>query len=281
MSAYLRSHREPQSHITYARNFSSRLTRPHSPIRSPVQKRKRQIDWKRYKHYKKYHNFEILRKDPGAPRERAWVAGEGRCNDEEAAHAVLEYSRGVELNPTLLQKDCKHKLRKILFTTPFKRDQISEVLILANTVFFEGKLYKHVQPLWSLDCETQFHTCVLGTTEFRQRPHSDEFETRIILSRPLLMRSDIDQRLVLSTLIHEMIHSYLFITRGPEAMEDGGHTPGFMKIASYIDAWIDDPNYLRLSNSQADLDYFKAKEGHGWNSHTQSWGTADGIWPSG
>ncbi|CAI4219355.1 unnamed protein product [Parascedosporium putredinis] len=53
-------------------------------------------------------------------------------------------------------------------------------------------------------------------------------------------------------LLHEIIHSYLFIVCGLKARREGGHTEGFRQIATMIDKWAG-PEHLRLQEMEADL----------------------------
>jgi hypothetical protein len=94
------------------------------------------------------------------------------------------------------------------------------------------------------------------------------YETLIVLSSPILKDTKYNRRLLISTFLHEMIHSFLFITCGLKAREDGGHTPGFHKIAQIIDNWVG-KEYLRLSDMEADLEHFHVR-GH-CQEHTARW----------
>ncbi|KAI9887302.1 MAG: hypothetical protein M1823_000896 [Watsoniomyces obsoletus] len=114
---------------------------------------------------------------------------------------------------------------------------------------------------------------IIGTTVLRST-RSNAFEARIILSDSILHSGRYDQRLVLSTILHETIHAYLFVRRGLPATAEGGHTAGFKAIARFLDEWIGDLDYLRLSHDRADLKKFRVPDGHGpgWDPETRSWG---------
>jgi hypothetical protein len=99
---------------------------------------------------------------------------------------------------------------------------------------------------------------VIGTTALRRAAASTRgFETLIVLSSTILRDPRFSRRLLISTFLHELIHSYLFICCGFRARWCGGHTPGFKEIAGVIDEWIGEESGLFLSRVEADLELFR------------------------
>lgn len=77
-----------------------------------------------------------------------------------------------------------------------------------------------------------------------------------MLSSPILKDTQYNRRLLISTFLHEMIHSFLFVACGLKARECGGHTEGFRQIAEIIDDWVG-REILCLSDMEADLERFR------------------------
>ncbi|CRK37782.1 hypothetical protein BN1708_007517 [Verticillium longisporum] len=97
------------------------------------------------------------------------------------------------------------------------------------------------------------------TTALRRSRLLGGFETLIVLSHPILKNRKYNRRLLISTFLHELIHSYLFVCCGFKARRCGGHTTGFKRIAALIDEWAG-PDTLHLKDMEADLDHFKEEE---------------------
>ncbi|ATY58841.1 hypothetical protein A9K55_002869 [Cordyceps militaris] len=141
-------------------------------------------------------------------------------------------------------------------TFPLDNDALRSVFSAANELFFANRLARRVAWDWSHPGSAQYQSAVVGTTALRRCAHLGGWETLIVLSSPVLRDTRYNRRLLLSTFLHEMIHSFLFVTCGRKAGRQGGHTEGFLQIAKVIDAWVG-KEYLRLSDMQADLQYFE------------------------
>ncbi|KAM0667546.1 hypothetical protein MY8738_009245 [Beauveria namnaoensis] len=139
---------------------------------------------------------------------------------------------------------------------PLDNDALRSVFSAANELFFANRLARRVAWDWSHPGSAQYQSAVVGTTALRRCAHLGGWETLIVLSSPVLRDTRYNRRLLLSTFLHEMIHSFLFVTCGRKAGRQGGHTEGFLQIAQVIDAWVG-KDYLRLSDMQADLQYFE------------------------
>ncbi|KAI9779075.1 MAG: hypothetical protein M1839_007741 [Geoglossum umbratile] len=203
--------------------------------------------------------------------------------DEQAAASVYNHFSQRNANPE--QARAEQELSRLILSSPLMTSCLGEVVHWANILFFEEKLtVAKVDLQWSDPSDPRFDPQsggLIGTTELKP-DHTGGFQTRIILSRQRLMSGTYDQRLVLSAILHECVHAYLFICRGFEAMEDGGHTKGFREIARLIDSWVDgDGSYLRLHSTEADLESFRTSAGHGWNCGKAAWGQDNGfLWTS-
>ncbi|KAH7027448.1 uncharacterized protein B0I36DRAFT_364648 [Microdochium trichocladiopsis] len=136
-------------------------------------------------------------------------------------------------------------------------EAIQGIFYAANEFFFCGRLKGRVTWEWSDKCHSRFQTNIIGTTALRKASNIGGYETLIILSSHFLRDKNYSRRLLISTFLHELVHSYLFICCGFKARASGGHTDGFMRIASLIDNWAG-PETLHLKNIEADLDDFLA-----------------------
>ena len=171
--------------------------------------------------------------------------------DEEAAWRVTYKFNMRASNPR--QMAAERELISLMGTYPFCEDQIRDVMNLADILFFEEKLRSKVQWRWADMADRR----AIGTTGLRE-VEPGEFMTQITLSRPVLQSDEYDQRLVLSTILHEAIHSYLFIWRGYVATLNGGHSEGFKEIAQLIDDWVGDQQFLQLHKMEAVLENFRS-----------------------
>jgi len=128
----------------------------------------------------------------------------------------------------------------------------------ANTLFFAHRLSNRVAWDWShASSSRRYAHHVVGTTALRRSaaPHGG-YETLIVLSSPILRDTRYNRRLLIATFLHEMIHSFLFVTCGVKAARGGGHTEGFRIIAETIDEWVG-REHLRLADMEADLERFR------------------------
>lgn len=160
----------------------------------------------------------------------------------------------------------RHRLEERILRALIQRDDILEdddidkLILAADKTFFRGLLKDRVRWEWSHPDENRYRQELVGTTALRLAPnHMGGYETLIILSKPLLRQGSYNQRLLVSTLIHELIHCFLFICCGFKAKQNGGHTNGFHRIAKLIDNWAG-PGRLQLTNMEADLDMFRRND---------------------
>ncbi|KAF4449143.1 hypothetical protein F53441_7539 [Fusarium austroafricanum] len=138
---------------------------------------------------------------------------------------------------------------------PLDNDALRSIFSAANELFFCNRLAGRVAWDWSHPASAQYQAHIVGTTAVR-RSRDGGYETLIVLSSPILQDTKYNRRLLISTFLHEMIHSYLFVVCGLKARYEGGHTEGFRQIADTIDRWVGQ-SYLRLSEMDADLEHFR------------------------
>jgi hypothetical protein len=143
---------------------------------------------------------------------------------------------------------------------PLDNDALESIFFAANEIFFNGRLSQRVTWDWSHSSSPQYDSSVIGTTALR-RASKRGFETLIVLSSPILQDRKYSRRLLISTFLHELIHSYMFICCGFRARHCGGHTPGFHTIAGLIDDWAGPDSFLHLRKMEADLSCFRADHG--------------------
>ncbi|KAJ1327576.1 SprT-like domain-containing protein [Microdochium nivale] len=136
-------------------------------------------------------------------------------------------------------------------------EAIQGIFYAANEFFFCGRLKGRVTWEWAERSNSRFQANIIGTTALRKASEIGGYETLIILSSHFLRDRNYSRRLLISTFLHELVHSYLFICCGFKARASGGHTDGFVRIASLIDDWAG-PDTLHLKNIEADLDDFLA-----------------------
>ncbi|KAI9789913.1 MAG: hypothetical protein M1816_005682 [Peltula sp. TS41687] len=193
-------------------------------------------------------------------------------SDEAAAERVERHFANPHSSPDRPQAE--RELIRLILSSPLEERRLPDVLRYANIVFFEGLLTPpNLWPLrWRPSSEDS--SDIIGTTELRQT-RTGRFETRITLSTSILHNAAYDQRLVLSAVLHEAIHAYLFIRRGFAATTDGGHSKGFRRIARLIDRWIGDDGYLQLHCTEAILKKFQTRSKCGWRRDTSTWGAEE------
>ncbi|CAH0056683.1 unnamed protein product [Clonostachys solani] len=183
------------------------------------------------------------------------------CSDHDAAELVRAHVASYRHNTQserILKSLINPRARGYEF--PLDNDALRSIFSAANELFFANRLVRRVAWDWSHKSSSQYSHHVVGTTALRRSVELGGYETLIVLSSPILKDTKYNRRLLISTFLHEMIHSFLFITCGLKAREDGGHTPGFHKIAQIIDNWVG-KEYLRLSDMEADLEHFHVR-GH-------------------
>lgn len=179
--------------------------------------------------------------------------------DDEAAQRVKDHMASFRRrNP-----DSKHEriLRSIINPKSsaaeyaIDNEALESIFFAANEIFFNGRLSQRVTWDWSHSSSPQYDSSVIGTTALR-RASKRGFETLIVLSSPILQDRKYSRRLLISTFLHELIHSYLFICCGFRARHCGGHTPGFHTIAKLVDDWAGPDSFLYLCKMEADLEHF-------------------------
>lgn len=134
-------------------------------------------------------------------------------------------------------------------------EALESIFYAVNEIFFYGCLKGRVRWDWSDAFDTRYHSRIVGTTALREATEGG-YETLIVLSQHYLQDKRYNRRLLISTFIHELVHSYLFVQCGFKARRSGGHTEGFHRIARLIDGWAG-PYTLFLGNIEADLDSFR------------------------
>jgi hypothetical protein len=138
---------------------------------------------------------------------------------------------------------------------PLDNAALQSIFQAANEIFFYGSLKGRVRWDWADHSDEKYHTQIIGTTALRTADDGG-VETLIVLSHHYLRDKRYNRRLLISTFLHELIHSYLFVRRGFKTKRFGGHTQGFHRIAKLMDKWAG-PDTLFLSNMEADLDDFR------------------------
>ncbi|KAJ4324441.1 hypothetical protein N0V84_003864 [Fusarium piperis] len=197
---------------------------------------------------------------------KAEDSGLSLLSDLAAARLVCDHVAGLGSNRRrhrrsdsrhgrILRTLIKPKSRSTDF--PLDEDALRSIFSAANDLFFFNTLAGRVAWDWSHPASAQYQARIVGTTAVRRSPVSG-FETLIVLSSPILKDTQYNRRLLISTFLHEMIHSYLFVTCGLKASHDGGHTEGFRQIADTIDDWVGRGS-LRLSEMDADLEHFRER----------------------
>lgn len=186
-------------------------------------------------------------------------------SDFEAARVVRDHIAGLTRRRRC--PDSQHgRILKVLINPksnprgstpdwPLDNDALRSIFSAANELFFAKRLTGRVAWDWSHPASAQYQAHIVGTTALR-RSCQGGYETLIVLSSPILTDTKYNRRLLISTFLHEMIHSYLFVTCGLKAGKCGGHTPGFRQIAEMIDDWVG-RGYLRLGEMEADLEQFR------------------------
>lgn len=187
----------------------------------------------------------------------------GLLGDLEASQLVRDHvanfvrrSRNNSRHERVLRTLINPKNREAEF--PIDEAALESIFSAANAIFFASRLSNRVTWDWSHESAPQYQSSVIGTTALRRCRKLGGYETLIVLSRPILMSSNFSRRLLISTFLHELIHSYLFVSCGFKAKESGGHTEGFHQIAAVIDRWAG-PEHLRLREMEADLESYRAE----------------------
>ncbi|KAI0204646.1 hypothetical protein F4808DRAFT_351430 [Astrocystis sublimbata] len=133
-------------------------------------------------------------------------------------------------------------------------EALQGIFYATNEIFFRGRLKGRVTWTWQDLPEN-----LIGTTAWRDAPDGHGYETLIFLSRQILKNKKYNRRLLISTFIHELIHSYLFVSSGYQPDDCGGHTSGFKRIATLINNWVGQENLLQLHKMEAELGDFETR----------------------
>ncbi|KAF4589467.1 putative metallopeptidase [Ophiocordyceps camponoti-floridani] len=197
-------------------------------------------------------------------------------NDDIATGRVLsdlEAAHLVHAHLTAFRRRCpdsqSERILRALITPksraadfPLDNDALRSIFSASNELFFASRLACRVAWDWSHPACGQYESHIVGTTALRRCARLGGWETLIVLSSPILRDTKYNRRLLISTFLHEMIHSFMFVTCGLKASHDGGHTDGFRHIAAMIDDWAG-KEYLRLTDMEADLERFRGDhDGH-------------------
>ncbi|KAI0096654.1 hypothetical protein GGR51DRAFT_26047 [Nemania sp. FL0031] len=133
-------------------------------------------------------------------------------------------------------------------------EALQGIFYAANEIFFRGSLKGRVTWKWE-----NLPRNIIGTTAWRDAPNGHGYETLIYLSRQILKDRKYNRRLLISTFIHELIHSYLFVYCGYQPDDCGGHTGGFKRIANLINNWVGEEDLLQLHKIEAELRDFEIR----------------------
>ncbi|PFH63453.1 hypothetical protein XA68_10046 [Ophiocordyceps unilateralis] len=203
-------------------------------------------------------------------------------NDDIATGRVLsdlEAAHLVHAHLTAFRRRCpdsqSERILRALITPksraadfPLDNDALRSIFSASNELFFASRLACRVAWDWSHPTCGQYESHIVGTTALRRCARLGGWETLIVLSSPILRDTKYNRRLLISTFLHEMIHSFMFVTCGLKASHDGGHTEGFQKIAAIIDDWAG-KDYLRLTDMEADLERFRGDDAFSPGPHHQ------------
>lgn len=142
---------------------------------------------------------------------------------------------------------------------PLDNDALRSIFLASNELFFGSRLTRRVTWDWSHSASEQYENHIVGTTALRRSARLGGWETLIVLSSPILRDTKYNRRLLISTFLHEMIHSFMFVTCGLKAKQCGGHTDGFRQIAGIIDDWAG-KECLHLRDMEADLSRWRGDD---------------------
>jgi hypothetical protein len=204
---------------------------------------------------------------------------------EEPSSLLSDFSAAqlVHKHLSTVNRHARHAriLRALVYPkTPSKsrdftidEDALESIFSAANDLFFANKLRGRVTWDWShpdMASAGRYDCAIVGTTALRKRRGpKGGYETLIVLSSPILKDTKYNRRLLISTFLHEMIHSFLFVMCGRKAGINGGHTEGFRKIAADIDDWVG-RECLRLTDMEADLDRFTVDQQCDLDAHVHN-----------
>jgi len=152
-------------------------------------------------------------------------------SDDEAATIAIATFSHTALCPAQLEAIATIATQ-LASEAPFVEDLVT-LFTAYSTLYFRSLLQTTTTLAWSTRMTSCAGTCSLLTDKATKRP-ADPRKCAVHLSEPLLKfrpRSD-----TLNTLLHEMIHAYLFIAGGRHVRGDDptGHGSGFQRMAFAI-----------------------------------------------
>ncbi|APA09386.1 hypothetical protein sscle_05g041560 [Sclerotinia sclerotiorum 1980 UF-70] len=177
-------------------------------------------------------------------------------SDDQAANLIEHHFR---YDPPPDHYYLEVELQNLLLKAHLSDRAIDRIIYLVDTIFFHNSLHNRVRLSWSSPEQPRYSSELIGTTALRLASFGG-FETLIVLSEPILRDPKYDRRLLLSALLHELVHCYLFVKCGWEAKQMGGHTDGFHRVVGVIDAWVErwiGRDWLRLCSMRANLEFFR------------------------
>ncbi|KAI9648126.1 hypothetical protein NHQ30_002758 [Ciborinia camelliae] len=177
-------------------------------------------------------------------------------SDDQAANLIQQHFH-YDPPPDHFHLECE--LQHLLLRVHLSDRAIDRIIYLIDTIFFHHSLHNRVRLSWSSPSQPRYSSELIGTTALRLASFGG-FETLIVLSEPILRDPKYDRRLLLSALLHELVHCYLFVKCGFGAKEMGGHTDGFHRVVGVIDAWVERwiaRDWLRLCSMRANLEFFR------------------------
>ncbi|KAG6048706.1 hypothetical protein E4U17_007057 [Claviceps sp. LM77 group G4] len=139
---------------------------------------------------------------------------------------------------------------------PLDNEALQSIFSAANELFFASRLTRRVTWDWSHSAAAKYDNHILGTTAVRRSAHFNGLETLIVLSSPILRDTKYNRRLIISTFLHEMMHSFMFVMCGWNSKQSSGHTQGFLQIAGIIDDWAG-KDCLHLREMEANLERWR------------------------
>lgn len=177
-------------------------------------------------------------------------------SDDQAANLIQHH---FHYDPPPAHFHLEVELRDLLLKAHLFDRVIDRIIYLIDTIFFHHSLHNRVRLSWSSPSQSRYSSELIGTTALRIASFGG-FETLIVLSEPILRDPKYDRRLLLSALLHELVHCYLFVKCGWGAKEMGGHTKGFHRVVGVIDHWVErwiGRDWLRLCSMRANLEFFR------------------------
>ncbi|KAG6225989.1 hypothetical protein E4U44_006175 [Claviceps purpurea] len=142
---------------------------------------------------------------------------------------------------------------------PLDNEALQSIFSAANELFFASRLTRRVTWDWSHSAAAKYDNHILGTTAVRRSAQFDGLETLIVLSSPILRDTKYNRRLIISTFLHEMMHSFMFVMCGWNSKQSSGHTQGFLQIAGIIDDWAG-KDCLHLREMEANLERWRGDD---------------------